>query len=270
MTSILQISDLQFGVEDTHAMALVRDFALETRPDLCLICGDITQSGKVSEFKDAAEWIKTLPGIKLITPGNHDTPMFNVPYRAIAPFYRYKRYILPLSEPFYADENIMIVTHNTARGLQFKFDWSLGVVDLQQLSADITALHGASPGTLKMIAVHHPLLYPPGVPLQKKTKNGPEAIKALSDANIDGVFSGHVHAPFMIGRDPGKSALISIGSGTLSRRTRGKPAGFNHIDIDKETLTVTPYYCTDSEYIPQDIWSAPRGSLPPPLPYAEV
>ncbi len=261
MTSILQFSDIHFGSEDKSAMAAVRDFAMALKPDVFLICGDITQNGSSKEFIAAQDWIKTFPGPKLITPGNHDTPMFNVLARAFWPFRGYNKYIRPMSEPYYADDNVMIVPHNTARGLQWKLDWSLGVINLQTLKADIRNLDAARPGSLKMLAVHHPLIYPSVSPLQKTTKNGAEALNHLSDANIDAVLSGHVHTPFVAHRDPGKTELLSIGSGTLSTRRRGQPASFNHLHIDSDICRVTAYDWIGGAYVKQCLIEKPRRDL---------
>ena len=266
MTSILQFSDVHFGTEDRDAIKAVRDMAINLSPDISLICGDITQAGKTDEFKAAHDWISTLPGPKLITPGNHDTPMFGLLHRFFSPFGRYDKWIAPLSEPFYADKNVMIVTMNTARGWQAKFDWSLGVVDMDALAQKTDELSGAKPGVMKMIACHHPLVYPAISPLQKTTKNGPEAIKSLSDHNIDAVLTGHVHASFFVDREPGKTGILSIGSGTLSTRSRGVKASFNHIKIDDTQITITPIEWFEGNYTAAATWTRDRHALAPSLP----
>lgn len=263
MTSIIQFSDIHFGVEDRDAMAAVKAYTDTLKPDCILICGDITQDGKTSEFKAAQDWIKSFNASRVITPGNHDTPVYGVLQRLFQPWGRYNRYIAPLSEPFYADKNVMIVTMNTARGVQAKLDWSLGVVDLDILDKKIQDLHAADSGCLKMIAVHHPFIYPNISPLDKETENGPEGVKRLSDSNIDAILSGHIHTPFFVDRDPGRTNIMSIGSGTLSTRKRGVPASFNHIQIDEETLSVTAIDWVDGRFIPAKPWIKFRSELGP-------
>lgn len=263
MTSIIQFSDIHFGVEDRDAMAAVKAYTDTLRPDCVLICGDITQDGKTSEFKAAQNWINSFNVPRVITPGNHDTPVYAVPQRLFQPWGRFKKFIAPLSEPFYADKNVMIVTMNTARGVQAKLDWSLGVVDMDVLEDRIQALRGAQAGSLKMIAVHHPLLYPKNSPLDKETKRGEEAMIKLSDANIDAVLSGHIHTPFFRDRDPGQTGVVSIGSGTLSTRMRGAPASFNHIEIDDRSLSVTAIDWIDGRFFPAKPWVKLRSELGP-------
>lgn len=239
MTSIIQFADIHFGVEDKDAMAAVAKTVTALKPDITLICGDITQNGKKTEFYAARDWIRTLPGPKLITPGNHDTPMFGLLSRLFAPFKRYEDIIAPLSEPYYSDPNVTIMPINTSRGWQFKTDWSLGVVDIDRLNALSADMKSISASSLKFLIAHHPFIYPPSSPLQKKTENGAQALARLSELNIDAVLSGHVHAPFTLERQPDETEIMSIGAGTLSVRRRNKPASFNHIHVDAELMRVT-------------------------------
>lgn len=261
MTSILQFSDIHFGVEDPDAVAAVQAFSADLSPDLVLICGDITQSGKIGEFKAARDWIAQFDTPKLITPGNHDTPMFGIFHRIFDPFGRYDKYIAPLSEEVFTDENVTIVPYNTARGVQAKLDWSLGVVDLEDMRQKAVTLKLNNPGTLNMVAVHHPLIYPDVSPLDGETKRGPEAVRMLSDLNVDAVLSGHVHAPFVVEREPGRAELLSIGSGTLSTRQRGKAASFNHIEVDSRDIRVTAINWNGKTFERAKAWTKARADL---------
>ena len=248
MTSIIQFADIHFGLEDKEAMSALAATVNTLKPDVTVICGDITQNGKKHEFYAARDWIRTLPGPKVITPGNHDTPMFGLLQRFFDPFGRYNRIIAPLSERHYTDQNVSIVPFNTSRGWQAKTDWSLGVVDMTELDEAINQLQATSPSTVKMIAVHHPFIYPPVSPLQKETQRGAEALTRLSELNIDVVLSGHVHAPFILERQADETEVMSIGSGTLSVRRRKKPASFNHITIDSETIKITEVIWADGRF----------------------
>jgi len=254
MTSIIQFADIHFGVEDKDAMAALAATVDTLKPDVTVICGDITQNGKKDEFYAARDWIRTLAGPKVITPGNHDTPMFGVFHRFFDPFGRYDRIIAPLSEPHYTDQYVSIMPLNTSRGWQARTDWSLGVVDMDDLDKVIHQLKATEPSTVKMIAVHHPLIYPPTSPLQKETEQGAEALARLSELNIDAVLSGHVHAPFMLERQPDETEIMSIGSGTLSVRRRNKPASFNHMVIDGEHIQVTEITWQDAKFSAGDPW----------------
>jgi len=144
MTSIIQFADIHFGVEDKEAVAAIAATVETLKPDVTVICGDITQNGT------ARDWIRSLPGPKVITPGNHDTPMFGLFQRFFDPFGRYNRIIAPLSEPHYTDKNVSIMPLNTSRGWQAKTDWSLGVVDMDELDMVINNLKATLPSTFDM------------------------------------------------------------------------------------------------------------------------
>lgn len=248
MTSIIQFADIHFGVEDREAMAAVKATVDGLKPDITLICGDITQNGKKDEFIAARDWIRTLAGPKVITPGNHDTPMYGIFQRIFDPFGRYKRYIAPLSEPHYTDKNVCIMPINTSRGVQAKMDWSLGVVDLDELEQKVKIMQATAPQTVKFFIAHHPFIYPPSSPLDKETQQGAEALTRLSALNIDGVLTGHIHVPFFLDRQPDASEVLSIGAGTLSVRRRDRPASFNHIHIDSDAITVTEIFWEDGKF----------------------
>lgn len=254
MTSIIQIADIHFGVEDEGAMAALAAMVSSLKPDVTVICGDITQNGKKEEFYAARDWIRTLAGPKVITPGNHDTPMFGLLQRFFDPFGRYNRIIAPLSEPHFTDKYVSIIPLNTSRGWQAKTDWSLGIVDMEKLAEVTAQLKATSTSTIKMLAVHHPLIYPPSSPLQKETERGAQALSYLSEQNIDVVLSGHVHAPFVLERQPDETEIMSIGSGTLSVRRRDRPASFNHLLVDGETITITEIYWDDQRFTAGKPW----------------
>ena len=85
MTLIAQIADIHFGAEDDSAIADAEACIKEARPDMLVVCGDLTQRGRTREFDAAADWLDRFDLPKLIVPGNHDTPMFNLAARAAEP-----------------------------------------------------------------------------------------------------------------------------------------------------------------------------------------
>lgn len=239
MTSILHFADIHFGVEDSDALAKLDATIDRLKPDVSVISGDVTQSGSEEEFIRAAAWIDGLKGPKIITAGNHDTPMFGIIDRIIKPFDRYADYIDPLDAGLYEDDHVIIQSMNTARGVQMKLDWSVGVVDLDELDTTITRFQQSDWSKLRLLNVHHPFIYPPESPLQKTTDNGPEGLKRLADGNCDIVLSGHVHVPFVVERKPGGSELLSVSSGTLSTRRRDNNPAFNHILVTDDEVVIT-------------------------------
>lgn len=261
MTSILHFADIHFGVEDEAALARIDAIIDRLEPDVSVISGDITQTGSEEEFERAARWIEKLSGPKVITAGNHDTPMYGIIDRVLKPFDRYADYIDPLDAGQFEDDNVVILSMNTARGVQMKLDWSVGVVNMEELDAKIARFRESDWNKLRFLNVHHPFIYPPESPLQKTTDNGPEGLERLADRHCDAVLSGHVHVPFVVERAPGGSELLSISSGTLSTRRRNNNPAFNHISIDADEVVVTMVEFTGEDYLRSEAFRKKRNEL---------
>ncbi|MGB3457133.1 MAG: metallophosphoesterase [Litorimonas sp.] len=261
MTSILHFADIHFGVEDEAALASLSATIDRLEPDVSVISGDVTQTGSEEEFERAARWIEGLAGPKVITPGNHDTPMYGVIDRVLKPFDRYADYIDPLDAGRFEDNNVVILSMNTARGVQMKLDWSVGVVNLDDLDAKIAEFGRSDWRKIKMLNVHHPFVYPPESPLQKETDNGPEGLKRLADGNCDMVLSGHIHVPFVVEREPGGSELLSVSSGTLSTRRRDNNPAFNHIEVSADEVVITMVEFSGTEFIRSESFRKTRSEL---------
>lgn len=117
---LLHLSDLHFGTEDVSALTQVENFAAHARPDGVLVSGDITQVGARSEFAAAQDWLRRIFGRPVVTPGNHDTPIFHLPARVFGAFERYKRMLGDMDATGQtielADGRVRIGAINTARG----------------------------------------------------------------------------------------------------------------------------------------------------------
>lgn len=264
MTSILHCADIHFGVEDRDALAKLDAVIERLSPDVTVVSGDVTQTGSEDEFKAAARWIASLKGPKIITPGNHDTPLYGLIDRIRRPFHRYRTYINHLDARRYEDENVVILSMNTARGIQFKLDWSVGAVDLEELDQRIETFQATDPEKVRFLNVHHPFIYPPEAPLQKTTQNGPEGLKRLSNGGCDVVLSGHIHVPFVIERQPGPKDLLSVSAGTLSTRRRNNHPAFNHIMVDEDDITITMIEFDGDGYIDSHRFTTSRQRLKAP------
>lgn len=235
---LIQLSDIHFGFEDKAALEAATAYVRETPFDLLVISGDITQLGAPPEFAAAAAWLADLPGPKLATPGNHDTPWAGLGERVVAPWSRYDRCISPLVEQHFAAPGLKVRTINSARGWQVRLNWSKGQVSHGQAARAAAAL-AAAPGERKIVVVHHPLLEIPGGPMTGRVRGGEHAAERLVLAGADLILSGHVHTPFVQAMPFGDHRTFAVGAGTLSQRLRGEPPGFNVIDISGDDLAVS-------------------------------
>ena len=257
MARILHLSDIHFGAENTMAVAAAADYARSTPFDLLVISGDITQDGKPLEFEAASRWYDILPGPKMITPGNHDMPQVH-PERVWHPFGRYERRFGPPGSAWFDGAGMAVRAFNTARGIQFRPNWSKGALSSSQASAVAHDLKSAGPALLRVAVCHHPLVEVPDGPMTGRVIGGPAGAEIMTAAGSDMILSGHVHTPFAFPVPFGDHRTYSVGAATLSLRERGTPAGFNVIETDAATIRVTALAWTGSHFEPARTWALPR------------
>jgi 3',5'-cyclic AMP phosphodiesterase CpdA len=89
-------------------------------------------------------------------------------------------------------------------------------------------------------------------------KRGDEAALIFAEAGVDLIMTGHVHVPFALPIDLADRCSYAVGCGTLSHRERGSPPGFNQVDWDARTITVTALAWDGRGYSPHQVWRLPR------------
>jgi 3',5'-cyclic AMP phosphodiesterase CpdA len=252
---IAHLSDIHFGGELTEAVeAATRDVAAFD-PTLTVVTGDLTLNGQPSEFRAAARWLAQLPAPRIVTPGNHDTPYWNLIMRSLAPFDRYRRYIGRAEEAAFDAPDLAARSLNSARGAQPRLNWSRGAMSMRHLRE--IDWRADPPAPLRLFACHHPLLFLPGAPVEGGVRCGTEAVAELVRADVDLVLSGHVHNPFVVALPEAGPGRWAIGAGTLSRRLRGTPASYNTIVVGDDVFEVTAQGWTGVKFEPFQTWRLP-------------
>lgn len=258
MSAILHVSDIHFGCQNKAAVQAVGEIARAGGYALIVVSGDITQFGRPREFADAAAWIAELGGPIMLTPGNHDTPYAGLIERAVSPFSRYERHFgSPWSSAF-EGEDLAARAFNTARGMQWRANWSKGAVDIEHVEHAVSDLRLCRPSSLRLAVCHHPLIEVVGGPVTGKVHGGRQACDLLANSGVDLVLSGHVHTAFALSLPCGDGLTHTVGAATLSLRERGQPAGYNEITWDQETITVKSLGWTGSHFEPIRTWALPR------------
>lgn len=239
MRTLVHVSDLHFGRIDPAVVPPLRDAILAASPDLIAVSGDFTQRAKRSEFAAARAFLDSLQPPKLVVPGNHDVPLWNVAARFLTPLTRYRRYITPELEPEHEDEEMIVLGVNTARSLA----WGEGRINARQVERIVTRLRGAPPSLIRVIVTHHPFDLPPGVDESRLLGRARMAMTQLAAANADLFLSGHLHLSHASHsaeryRIEGHSALI-VQAGTVSLRGRGEQPSFNVLKIHRPEIALT-------------------------------
>ena len=238
MRVVVHLSDLHFGRLDEAVLPALRAAVVAARPDLVAISGDFTQRARRSEFAAARAFTDTLPTPRLVVPGNHDVPLWNVATRFLTPLARYRKYIADDLEPEYVDEEMVVAGVNTARS------WAVGEgrINLGQVDRIVERLHVAPASAVRVIVTHHPFDLPPGVQERRLLGRAYPAMAKLARANADLFLSGHLHLSHISSsavryRIEGHSALI-VQAGTLSTRSRGELPSFNVIRMHRPDIDV--------------------------------
>ena len=97
-----------------------------------------------------------------------------------------------------------------------------------------------------------------GTPMTGDVKRGDEAALIFAEAGVDLIMTGHVHVPFAMPIPLADRCSYAVGCGTLSHRERGAPPGFNQIDWDAKTITVTALAWDGTSYRSHQVWRLPR------------
>jgi 3',5'-cyclic AMP phosphodiesterase CpdA len=255
---LAHLSDIHFGDENAAALACATEAVQQGGFDLVVVSGDLTRWAEVGELHAAAEWLSTLPGARLVTPGNHDAPYIAWLQRIFAPFRRYERQIGPAAAQTHLGEGLAAYGLNTARGAQARLNWSKGQITQAQAQAACAWLAQAPRAHLKVVVCHHPLVEMIEGPMTGRVWGGERAARAFAESGADVILSGHIHAPFALPLPFADGRTYAVGAGTLSLRERGSPAGFNLIEADEDAVRVTALGWTGARFEPERTWSLDR------------
>ena len=239
MRTLVHLSDLHFGTVREEIIQPLVDLIERIQPDMIAISGDLTQRARQKEFRAAREFFDSLPFQKIVVPGNHDIPLFNLFARFTKKLDRYRRFITEDLEPFYSDHEIAVLGVNTARSATFKG----GRVNAQQVARMQERL-GALAGLTRIVITHHPFDLPESYPDKALVGRARMAMQRLAGANVDLFLAGHLHVGLseptaLRFQVSGHSALIIQAGTALSMRVRGEANSFNVIRIQRPNIAVS-------------------------------
>lgn len=239
MKTIAHISDLHFGREDRRvAEALQRDLR-EQPPALLAVSGDVTQRARRAQFLAAREFLAGIPAPRLVVPGNHDIPLFDLASRLLRPLHAYRQHLGEHTDPFYADEEIAVMGVNTARSASFKN----GRVGTRQITAMSERFCAIPESIFKVLVTHHPFVAVPGDPDPSTVGRGLLALQAAEACGVDLLLAGHLHHGFTVDVRSHhvlvrRSMLVAQAGTAISKRTRLESNTYNWITIDAPRLGI--------------------------------
>lgn len=239
MRTLVHLSDLHFGRIAPNILDPLRQSIATENPDLVVVSGDLTQRARPAQFRDARAFLDRLPGAKVVVPGNHDVPLYNLYRRFVDPLHRFQRNFSAITEPEYVDDEIAVLGVNTARAAVFKG----GRVNERQIERVRGHLCRLDPAIVKIVVTHHPFDSPADVPQRLLVGRAAQAMAHLARCGADVLLSGHLHASHTGDttaryRIAGFAALVVQAGTATSTRSRGEANAFNVLRIERGAVTV--------------------------------
>ncbi len=278
MLTLLHLSDVHFGppyVPEVGEAALAAAEALA--PEIIVVSGDFTQRAKREQFQEARAFLDRLPAVPLVvTPGNHDVPLYRAAERLFSPYALYREYISDALDTALVRDDCVIVALNSTAPLRALTN---GRISRGQLDYAAEVLGAAPPGVPRMVVAHHHFAAAPDYEGGEVMPKAKRAIDRFNELHVDLIMGGHLHRAY-IGNSldlyPGterEHGIIIVQCGTTtSRRGRAREReknSFNLIRVGEDVLRITHYMYFDDAggFAPVSRHIFPRGrgymSAPP-------
>ncbi|MFZ0392105.1 MAG: metallophosphoesterase family protein [Calditrichia bacterium] len=254
MKKIIHISDLHFGTEKPEIAEAVLKNISALQPDVVVVSGDLTQRARVSQYKAAQQYLKKIPFPQIVVPGNHDITLFDIFRRFINPLKRFKKFINPVVNPVYRDEEIAIMGINTARSLT----WKEGRISVEQMAEMRKTFCPLPKEIFKILVTHHPFIPPPddsGIKLVGRSK---KALKVIAECEIELLLAGHLHHGYSgdvrTHYPLHKTSVLVVQAGTVfSRRIREMPNAYNFLEVSRREIRLRVRSWNGDQFIEEQV-----------------
>ena len=271
MLRILHGSDMQVGRPfRPRAAEAFRVLAFDVEPHLIVVSGDVTQRARGREFRAAWEFLKRLPDVPLIvTPGNHDVPLFRIWERITFPYWVWRRNIPRDLDSVARVAGAVIVGLNSAAPWRAIVN---GRISRGQLAFARKGFESGSPGGIRVLVIHHHFVRSSAGAGASPLPGAKRILKHIEDMGVDVVLGGHLHEMHisnsrdLVQGEGSGVPLLAVGT-TTSRRGRGAEAGLcgaNVVEILDDHIDVTPYLFKSrgKAFEPGDPVRLPRAGAP--------
>ena len=237
MLTILHASDLHFGKHfDPDAARALRSLVAESSPDLLVLSGDFTQRAKVREYEAARDFLGELgPLPTVVTPGNHDVPLYRLWERMLAPLRNYRTFISSELDTVTRIPGATVVALDSTDPHRSIVNGRLGA---RQLRYAGEAFQKAPAGDLRILVTHHNLAPAPDYRPEPVLPGQRGCLEALAEMGVELVLGGHLHRAFVTdSRDahpgaPTEPRVTLVHSGTTtSKRGRAREKGRNSLNL---------------------------------------
>ncbi|MFP5214099.1 MAG: metallophosphoesterase family protein, partial [Acidobacteriota bacterium] len=219
------------------------------RPDLLVVSGDLTQRAREDQFRAARAFLDRVPFPRIVVPGNHDVPLYDVFRRFAHPLEWYREYITEELAPFFADEEMAVLGINTARSLT----WKNGRISTEQIGLIRERFCSVPAEDFKVLVTHHPFVAPPGREDEAVVGRAERMFLLVNECSPDLALAGHFHTSYtgashsVYTGQKGSTLILQAGT-AVSRRTRTEPNAWNAIRIEGGEVELTVHAWNGSEF----------------------
>lgn len=251
---------------------MIERFAADLAPDVVIASGDFTQRARGSQFRAAAEFLDRLPDVPVVvTPGNHDVPLYRVHERLFAPFAKYRRHISKELNTVTSVPGATIVALNSTAPRRAITN---GRISNWQLDFARRAFADTPPAEQRVVVAHHHFAPPPDFEGGDAMPKAKRALDAFTAMRVDVILGGHLHRAYIgnsldvyPGADREHGIIIAQSGTSTSRRGRAREReknSFNVLRLDERLIRVTHYMFFDDagSFLPISRHVFHRGGRP--------
>jgi 3',5'-cyclic AMP phosphodiesterase CpdA len=252
MKTIVHISDLHFGKEKKEVVEAISTGIEREKPDMIAVSGDLTQRAFPAQFKSAVNFLDSFDCPKVIVPGNHDIPVFNIFERLTDPFKRFCNLVCCEDYPCHHDDEIAVLGVNSVENRT----WKSGRLINAQVDRIEQIFNQIDDKLLKILVIHHNLIFFPFEKSEKKVLRYTRILDRLITSSVDVILLGHDHRSMVVGLPqsrtrPPKAILVKAGT-AVSTRLRGEVNSYNVLTLDGGEFKVAVKYFKDSGFVNHD------------------
>ncbi len=246
--TILHVSDLHFGPYYLPPVGeAMLALAGNLSPDYIVASGDFTQRAKLSEFEAARDFLDSLPNVPtVVTPGNHDVPLYRLWERITNPYANYREAINEELDTVTQGDRVSIVALDSTAPLRAITN---GRIDPTQLDFAERSFAAAKPGALRVVVAHHHFAPAPDYERTEIMPGAKRSLDRFERMDVDLVLGGHLHRAYIgnsldiyPGPDRKHGIIIAQSGTTTSRRGRAREHeknSFNLITVSETDIRLT-------------------------------
>ena len=251
MLTVLHGSDVHFGKPHRPSVATAfLEMVRSVAPDVMVLAGDLTQRAKKREYQQVRAFLGQVQDVPVVvTPGNHDIPLFRVFERLFAPFRNYRLFISEKLDTVTRVGGAVLVALNSAephRGLVN------GRIEDRQLRFLARIFQETFDADIRIVVTHHALAPPPDGGSGATLPGSGALLDRFRELGVDLVLSGHLHRGFVtcsseVRPDHRGQGDIAIVHSETAASSRGRAAekgenSVNVLKVGRGKIEVIPHW----------------------------